>query len=87
MLTLVQRKFRSERPVAILADGHFADNLAIIDDGNRVTCVALAGQGWLTVVGAAAIVDRTGDGTLIVVDTTDARLAWRSGVNDDLDLV
>ncbi len=66
MFAFGQRLLRGEGPCPFLIHHHVADDLAIVEEGDRVAGVARTGQGRLVVISDATVADGTGDRALVV---------------------
>ncbi|MNO42104.1 hypothetical protein D3C76_322880 [compost metagenome] len=76
VLAFGQRRSRGEFPLAVIADHHFADLLAIVFDDDGVTRSADTGEGRGFIIGGTARGDRTLYGADVIGGTADTWCTW-----------
>ncbi len=85
MLTVVERSFRREGPLAILANYRAADGFTVIDNGYHVARFTAASQRWRGIVSRAAVVHGALLCTHVITDILNTRVVWRRDINSDIE--
>ena len=81
MLTFGQRLLRGEGPGSFLIHHHLTDDLAIVDDADRVARRAHTGQGRLVVVSDATVADGPRYRALVIHRARHTPASGSSGIN------